>query len=65
MINNIMTYKEKSIMENLHKILVRPHLEYCVINAWSPHYAKDKELLEKMQKTVQIKNLEFMDNGGK
>jgi len=27
---------------------VRPHLEYC-ISAWSPHYVKDKELLEKVQ----------------
>ena len=27
---------------------VCPHLEYCT-PAWSPHYVKDKELLEKVQ----------------
>ena len=30
------------------KSLVRPHLEYCA-SAWSPHYAKDGELLERVQ----------------
>jgi len=28
--------------------VVRPHLEQCV-SVWSPHYQKDKELLEKVQ----------------
>jgi len=32
----------------LYKSLVRPHLKYCV-SAWSPHYLKDKELLERVQ----------------
>jgi len=27
---------------------VRPHVEYCTV-AWSPHYIKDKELIEKIQ----------------
>jgi len=31
-----------------YKSIVRPHLEYCC-SAWAPHYAKDKELLEKVQ----------------
>ena len=35
-------------MTNLYKSLVRPHLEQCV-SVWSPHYQKDKELLEKVQ----------------
>ena len=26
----------------------RPHLEYCV-PAWSPHYVKDKEVIERIQ----------------
>ena len=35
-------------MVRLYKSLVRPHLEYCS-PAWSPHYRKDKLLLEKVQ----------------
>ena len=31
-----------------YKSLVRPHVEYCTA-AWSPHYTKDKQLLEKIQ----------------
>ena len=46
------------IMFNLYKTLVRPHVEYCV-SAWSPHYKKDKELLEKAQQrfTKMIKGM--------
>ena len=36
------------MMVNLYKSLVRPHLEQCV-SVWSPHYQKDKELLERVQ----------------
>jgi len=32
----------------MYKSFVRLHLEYCV-SAWSPHYVKDKELLERVQ----------------
>jgi len=28
--------------------MVRPHVEYCTA-AWSPHYIKDKQLIEKIQ----------------
>jgi len=48
MINRTIRYKEMRIMVRLYKSLVRPHLEYCV-SAWSPHYFKDKELLERVQ----------------
>jgi len=33
---------------NLYKSMVRPHLEYCS-TVWSPHYVKDKQMLEKVQ----------------
>jgi len=36
-------------MVNLYKTLVRPQLFYF-ISALSPHYAKDKELFEKVQR---------------
>ena len=40
--------KTPLIMVNLYKTLVRPHVEYCV-SAWSPHYVKDKNTLERIQ----------------
>ena len=48
MINRTIRYKERRIMVRLYKSLARPHLEYCV-SAWSPHYLKDKELIERVQ----------------
>ena len=43
----------------MYKSLVRPHIEYC-ISAWNPHYKKDKELIEKVQRrfTKMINNME-------
>jgi len=29
----------------------RPHVKYCTV-AWSPHYIKDKQLIEKIQRRV-------------
>ena len=48
----------------LYKSLVRPHLEYCG-GAWSPHYLKDKELIERVQYrfTHMFKDLRQRDYG--
>ena len=37
-------------LPSLQRILTipRPHLKYCV-PAWSPHYVKDKELIDRIQ----------------
>ena len=46
-------------MLRLYKSLVRPRVEYC-ISAWNPHYKKDKEIIEKVQRrfTKMINNME-------
>ena len=48
MISRTIKYKRKSVLLSLYRTLVRPHLEYCT-PVWSPHYAKDKHMLEKVQ----------------
>ena len=42
-------FRNLEVMKRLYKSLVRPHLEYCA-SAWSPHYIKDGELLERVQR---------------
>ena len=42
-------YKSRSLMLQLYRTLVRPHLEYCV-QFWSPYYRKDVESLERVQR---------------
>jgi len=40
--------RSKPVLLKMYKSVVRPHLKYCS-SVWSPHYKKDKELLEKIQ----------------
>ena len=47
-INRTIAYKDKDVMRRLYKSIVRPHVEYCTA-AWSLHYKKDKELIERIQ----------------
>ena len=49
MIRRTFTCKDKAIILKLYKSLVRPHLDYCV-QAWRPHYQKDINTLEAVQK---------------
>ncbi len=62
MINRTIQFKSKRILVCLYKSLVRPLLEYS-IPAWSPHYVKDKFLLERVQHrfTRMIKGMKSLE----
>ena len=49
MIRRTVVFRSPDVLTRLYKSLVRQHLEYCV-SAWSPHYVKDKERLERVQR---------------
>ena len=62
MIGRTVVFKSQDVLTRLYKSLVRPHLEYCV-SAWSPHYVKDKERLERVQRrfTRMVPGLRGLD----
>ena len=66
MIARTAVYKSPDVLTRLYKSLVRPHLEYCV-SAWSPHYVKDRERLEKVQHrfTRMVPGLKGLEYGGR
>ena len=47
-------YRNWKILLQLYKTLVRPHLDYCV-QSLSPHYQKNADALEKVQKRYMRK----------
>ena len=49
MIKRSFSVRDKDVILQLYKLLVRPHLEYS-IQAWRPHYQKDIDLIEGVQR---------------
>ena len=64
LITRVVKHRSPVLLLRLYKSLVRPHMEYAV-SSWSPHYVKDKALLERVQHrfTRLFKDLRGLEYG--
>ena len=62
LVSRVVRHRDPVLLLRLYKSLVRPHLEYAV-SSWSPHYVKDRALLERVQHrfTRLFKDLRELD----
>lgn len=65
LVSRVIRHRDPALLLRLYKSLVRPHLEYAV-SSWSPHYVKDKALLERVQHRFtrlfeNLRELEYQD----
>ena len=60
MIKRSFSVRNKDVILQLYKSLVRPHLEYSV-QAWRPHFQKDIDLIEGVQRRATKLILDLKD----
>ena len=63
MIRRNITYKDTKLSIPLYKVIVRPHLEYC-IQAWKPYRKKDIDTFQRIQRRAtkiipKLRNLSY------
>jgi len=59
MIKRTFSIRDKKVILQLYRSLVRPHLEYS-IQAWRPYYQNDIDIIEEVQRRPTQLSLGFM-----